>query len=96
MFNAIDEKRKTMEDFYDAYVVNAIMDAAYKSVESKKWEPVVLEIWRGQSEEESRSSHFREYDKDHWLIKEEKMPDGKNKLILKEKTSGKVLQRLMQ
>jgi predicted dehydrogenase len=94
MFNAIDEKRKPMEDFYDGYVVNAIMDAAYKSVESKKWEPVTLEVWRGQSEEESRSSGFREYDKDHWLIKEEKMPDGRNKLILKEKQSGKVLQRV--
>lgn len=94
MFNAIDEKRKPMEDFYDGYVVNAIMDAAYKSVESKKWEPVALEVWRGQSEEESRSSGFREYDKDHWLIKDEKMPDGRNKLILKEKASGKVLQRV--
>lgn len=94
MFNAIDEKRKPMEDFYDGYVVNAIMDAAYKSVESKKWEPVVLEVWRGQNEEESRSSGFREYDKDHWLIKGEKMPDGRNKLILKEKASGKVLQRV--
>jgi predicted dehydrogenase len=94
MFNAIDEKRKPMEDFYDGYVVNAIMDAAYKSVESKKWEPVTLEVWRGQSEEESRSSGFREYDKDHWLIKEEKMPDGRNKLILKEKQSGKVLQHV--
>jgi predicted dehydrogenase len=95
MFNAIDQKRKPMEDFYDGYVVNAIMDAAYKSVESKKWEPVVLEVWRGQSEEESRSSGFREYDQNHWLIKEEKMPDGRNKLILKEKASGKVLQRVM-
>jgi predicted dehydrogenase len=94
MFNAIDEKRKPMEDFYDGYVVNAIMDAAYKSVESKKWESVQLEVWRGQSEEESRSSGFREYDNDHWLIKEEKMPDGGNKLILKEKVSGKVLQRV--
>jgi predicted dehydrogenase len=95
MFNALDEKRKPMEDFYDGYVVNAIMDAAYKSVESKKWEPVMLEVWRGKSEEESRSSGFREYDKDHWLIKEEKMPDGQNKLILKEKASGKVFQRVM-
>lgn len=95
MFNAIDQKCKPMEDFYDGYVVNAIMDAAYKSVESKKWEPVVLEVWRGQSEEESRSSGFREYDQDHWLIKEEKMPDGRNKLILKEKASGKVLQRVI-
>jgi predicted dehydrogenase len=95
MFNSIDNKTKPVEDFYDGYIVNAIMDAAYKSAESKKWEPVQLEVWRGQSEEESRSSGFREYDSDHWLIKEEKMPDGRDKLILKEKASGKVLQRVM-
>jgi predicted dehydrogenase len=94
MFNAMDNKTKPTEDFYDGYIVNAIMDAAYKSAESKKWESVTLEVWRGQSEEESRSSGFREYDTDHWLIKEEKMPDGRNKLILKEKQSGKVLQRV--
>jgi predicted dehydrogenase len=94
MFNAMDNKTKPTEDFYDGYIVNAIMDAAYKSAESKKWESVTLEVWRGQSEEESRSSGFREYDKDHWLIKEEKMPDGRNKLILKEKQSGKVLQHV--
>ena len=31
----------------DGYVVNAIMDACYKSVETRQWAPVDLEIWRG-------------------------------------------------
>ena len=93
MLNAIDEGRKPMEDFYDGYVVNAIMDAAYASVESGKWEPVVLEDWRG-SEDVTSSAGFNSYYDDHWLMKEEKMPDGSLKLILKEKASGKVIQRV--
>ena len=32
--------------FYDGYVVNAIIDACYRSAESRQWEPVELE-WRG-------------------------------------------------
>ena len=48
MFNALDRRAQPRETFYDGYVVNAIMDAAYKSVETKKWEPVELAVWRGQ------------------------------------------------
>ena len=62
-------------------------------METKQWEPVQLEVWRG-SEEMMGSAVFREYDADHLLIKEEKMPDGKSKLILKEKASGKIFQRV--
>jgi predicted dehydrogenase len=94
MLNAIDEERQPMETFYDGYVVNAIMDAAYKSIETRQWEPVVLDDWRGKSEAESRDSGFREFDEAHWLIKEEKMPDGRMKRILKEKASGKVIQQV--
>ena len=93
MFNALDEGRAPMESFYDGYVVNAILDACYKSMETKQWEAVKLEIWRG-SEEQTGSAVFREYDSAHLLIKEEKMPDGKSKLILKEKESGRILQRV--
>ena len=35
----------------------------------------------------------REYDDDHWLIKEEKMPDGKTKVILKVKETEEIVQR---
>lgn len=36
------------ETFYDGYVVNATMDAAYRSVQTKKWENIDLPIWRGR------------------------------------------------
>ena len=91
MFNSMDQDSQPIENFYDGYVVNAIMDACYKSVESKKWEPVMLDIWRGKEEVEQVVS-FREYDKDYYLVKEEKLPDGK-KLILKDKKTGKIIQR---
>ena len=91
MFTSIDEKKEPMEDFYDGYIVNAIMDACYKSAKSKKWEQVELETWRGQEDVEQVVS-FKEYDAEHYLIKEEKLPDGK-KLILKNKKSGKIIQK---
>ena len=92
-FNAIDDAGQPMESFYDGYIVNAIMDACYTSVQSKKWEPVKLDIWRGKTEVEQVVS-FKEYDKDHYLVKEEKLPDRK-KLILKNKKTGKITQREM-
>ncbi len=92
MLNAIDDGSKPMEDFYDGYVVNAIMDAAYKSIETKKWEPVELEDWRG-SEEADAGVQLKDYDDDHFLVKEEVMPDGTTKLILKEKVGGKIIQK---
>jgi hypothetical protein len=33
-----------------------------------------------------------EYDPDHWLLKEEVMPDGSKKLLLKKKTTGELVQ----
>ncbi len=91
MFNAMESGKKPMEDFYDGYVVNAIMDACYKSAKSKKWEPVELKEWRGNVETELLSA-FVEYDKNHWLIKEEILPDGRKKAILKNKESGEISQ----
>ena len=34
-----------------------------------------------------------EYDADHYLIKQEMTHDGRNKVILKEKASGKIVER---
>ena len=47
MFNALEEGRAPQETFYDGYVVNAIMDASYRSAKSDAWEPVELFEWRG-------------------------------------------------
>lgn len=90
--NALDDGTKPMEDFYDGYVVNAIMDAAYKSIESKKWESVEVEDWRG-SDDADAGVKLKDYDDDHFLVKEEVMPDGTTKLILKEKVGGKIIQK---
>lgn len=94
MLNALDGGKKPVEDFYDGYVVNAIMDAALLSAKTKQWEPVKLEDWRGDTEAET-GGLLRNYDDQHYLIKEEKMPDGRVKLILKEKSGGKVIQKVV-
>lgn len=92
MFRAVEEDRQPAETFYDGYVVNAILDAAYKSAETKQWEPVNLPVWRGQ-EGLSQVSGAVDYDADHYLIKEEMTHYGKKKLILKEKATGKIVER---
>jgi len=94
MLDSIDNGKQPMESFYDGYVVNAIMDAAYRSADSKKWEPVIIEDWRGSDDAETEVQ-MADYDEDHFLIKQEKMPDGKTKYILKQKSSGKIVQKVM-
>ena len=42
MFTAMEEGRAPRETFYDGYVVNAVMDACYRSAKSRAWEPVEL------------------------------------------------------
>jgi predicted dehydrogenase len=86
MLDAFDEGREPMETLYDGYVVNAVMDACYRSAESKRWEPVELEVWRGTGVEPIARTR-RDYD-GKVVIKEEKMPDGRRKLILKDESSG--------
>lgn len=93
MFSALDQGTPPTETFYDGYIVNAIMDAAYRSAASKRWEPVEIDDWRGAAET-GQSEAQREYDAQHWLVKEETMPDGSVKLILKEKASGRIVQRI--
>lgn len=93
MFNAMESGNKPIEDFYDGYVVNAIMDACYKSVKSKKWEPVELKEWRGLDEAGPLTA-FVDHDDNFWLVKEEVLPDGRKKIILKEKSSGNIVERV--
>jgi predicted dehydrogenase len=93
MLDAFEAKRTPVETFYDGYVVNAIMDACYRSMETKRWEPVLLDDWRGATEATAAGVHV-EYDARHWLIKLERMPDGRRKLILKDKQTGAVTQKV--
>jgi len=93
MFNSMDHGTKPMETFYDGYIVNAIMDAAYKAARTKKWEPIDVKDWRSGPVNQENAG-LKDYDEGHFLIKEEKMPDGKLKVILKDKQTGKISQMI--
>lgn len=95
MFDAMDNNKVPMETFYDGYIVNAIMDACYCSIKSKRWEQIDLEVWRG-IEKTTEKSIKKDYNERFLLIKEEKMPDGQTKLILKDKETGKVIQKIKE
>jgi len=86
MFDAMDEGRAPMETFYDGYVVNAIIDACYRSAASRQWEPVELADWRGGGV--ARIERPRRERDGKTVIKEEQMPDGRIKLILKDESTG--------
>ncbi len=94
MFDAMDEGREPMETFYDGYVVNAIVDACYRSAASKQWEPVLLEDWRG-SDEADLAQVIEDYDAEHTIIKEETLPDGRRKLILRHKETGEITEQFI-
>ena len=94
MFNAMEEGKQPKETFYDGYVVNAVLDAAYRSAKSKLWEPVQLETWRGK-EGITKDNHLTSYDDEHYLIKEEMTHYGTKKLILKNKQSGKIVEKIV-
>ena len=93
MFTAYENGKEASETFYDGYIVNAIMDAAYESVKSKKWEAVNLPAWRGPDPEIKSSPVLEDYDDQYYLIKEELLPDGSRKTILKDKVTGQIIQK---
>lgn len=92
MFDAIDKKTEPAETFYDGYIVNAILDAAYKSAASKQWEPVQISDWRGKAIAIS-SKKITSYDDQYYLIKEEVLPSGEKKFIIKHKITGSIERR---
>jgi predicted dehydrogenase len=87
MFTALENGTEPMETFYDGYVVNAVMDAAYRSAESRQWERVDAE-WRGGTTERIRRDITRH--DGHAIVKEEVLPDGRRKLILSDKDTGSI------
>jgi predicted dehydrogenase len=93
MLNAMEEGKEPRETFYDGYVVNCILDAAYRSSRSKQWEPVQLDTWRGKTGI-TKDSHLTEYDNEHYLVKEELTHYGTKKWILKNKSSGKIIEKI--
>ena len=91
MFNAWDEGRDPMETLYDGYVVNAIIDACYKSAKTKQWEPIEME-WRGG--EVDRETASTETDAQFVTLKTERMPDGRLKRIVKDRETGEISERI--
>ncbi len=92
MFDAIEKGTQPAETFYDGYIVNAILDAAYKSAKTKQWEAVVIEDWRG-SNETAIKHELTSYDENYYLIKEEILPSGEKKTIVKHKQNGSIEKR---
>ncbi len=95
MFNSFENSVEPKETFYDGYIVNAVLDACYVSAKSKKWELVQLDIWRGK-EGFTKDSHLVSFDDEHYLVKEEVTHYGEKKLILKNKETGKIIQRIIE
>jgi predicted dehydrogenase len=94
MFDSLEQGKQPKETFYDGYVVNSVLDAAYKSAKTKQWEPVILDIWRGKTGV-SKDSHLQEYDADHYLVKEEMTHYGAKKVIIKNKKTGKISEKVL-
>jgi hypothetical protein len=92
MFRALEAGTAPQETFYDGYVVNAIMDAAYRSAKARAWAPVELE-WRGGMT--PRIASTPETYEGQVVIKREVLPDGRVKLILKDPASGDFTDRVV-
>jgi predicted dehydrogenase len=100
MLDARESGREPMETFYDGYVVNAVVDACYRSMASGRWEPVKLSEWRpGGGPPSGTAGRPRQAGGSRGrggpaLIKRERLPDGRTKLIFKDKATGRVIERI--
>jgi predicted dehydrogenase len=92
MFDALDEGRTPRETFLDGYIVNALVDACYRSAAAKRWEPVVLERWAAEAASAGKSGPAAAGGP--VLLKRERMPDGRTKLIFKDSATGEISQRI--
>src|SRR5436190_17574880 len=93
MFTALETGRAPRETFYDGYVVNAVMDACYRSAKTRAWEPIELFEWRGGTT--ARIAKTPETYEGQTVIKREVLPDGRTKLILKDPVSGDFSDRIV-
>ena len=92
MFNSLEVGKQPTETFYDGYVVNCVMDACYKSAASGIWTPVELD-WRG-GDIKPISPHIEEHEGMN-IVKQETMPDGRVKMILMEKDTGRIVDKVV-
>ena len=114
MLEAWEAGREPMETFYDGYVVNAVMDACYKSMRSGRWEAVEIEErpadtpkkgrkrpqeartapGKGSGRGVARTGRQKAEKADLVVIKTERLPDGRTKVILKDKATGRIIERM--
>ena len=95
MFSAMEKGTAPSETFYDGYVVNAILDAALLSAQTKLWEPVKLDVWRGKIGV-NKENVMQSYDDKYYLVKEEMIHYGAKKVILKDKSTGKIVEKTIE
>ncbi len=88
MFNSLEQGTSPTEDFYDGYVVNCVMDACYRSAKERTWVPVEVDWRHGKADPIRRE--ITEYDGKN-IVKQETMPDGRVKMILMEKDTGRIV-----
>lgn len=91
MLDGIDQQRAPQETFYDGYIVNCILDACYQSAKARRWVPVEIEDWRGPKKASKRAGSAGK--ESEQVMKRELLPDGRVKLIIKDKR-GKVVERI--
>jgi predicted dehydrogenase len=92
MFRAMEGGEQPRETLYDGYVVNAVMDACYRSATSGRWEAVELD-WRGGAT--PRIASTPETFEGQTVIKREILPDGRHRLIVKDPESGDFSDRIV-
>jgi len=94
MFAAMESGIAPMESFYDGYVINAILDACFKSAESRKWEPIEIDDWRAAAPTPRISMQPAMVD-GLAIVKEERMHGNKLKQILCDQQTGKIIERVV-
>lgn len=94
MFAAMESGSAPMESFYDGYVINAILDACFKSAASRKWEPIELDDWRAAAPTPRISIQPAMVD-GLAIVKEERMHGNKLKQILCDQQTGKIIERVI-
>lgn len=94
VFDAMDQGTKPLEDFYDGYVVNAMIDACYRSAKTHQWEKIQIDDWRGQTTADESQMTPESGAERYVLIKEEHMPDGRIKTILRDLDTGKIIEQV--
>ena len=94
MLDSLDANRQPTETFLDGYIVNAVMDACYRSARARRWEPVRLERWYPEGKK-AKSEAAKEPGRGRYsLIKEERMPDGTITRLLQDWKTGRVVQKV--